>query len=168
MTNRPETDEQNIHIMHDGKFSFSIFEGRHPSWCHLKILQGKTKILIILSQPCGYVGTFIPTASEELGTQILNLFSLDPATTTFVCYTPPSVSIPVEAVDDDDKAFYALAKTLDFMHGPSDDKYEIIRFEWIPATADEPVLERYRAREFPYWYKILPMDVAKLLEGLNT
>lgn len=166
MTNRPETNERDIHIMHDGKFSFSIYEGRHPSWCDLKILQGKAKTLVILSQPHGYVGTFVPIAIEQLGTQILNIFSLDPATTTFVSYAPPTVPLPV--APDEDEAFNVLAEIIRSMHGPSNEKYELITFEWIPTKANEPVLERYRAREFPYWYKILPMDVAKLLEGLNT
>ncbi len=166
MKNTPETNEQDIHIMHNGKFSFSIFEGRHPSWCDLKILQGKTKTLVILSQPRGHIGTFVSTAIAALGAQILNIFSLDPATTTFVYCTPPSVPLPIEL--DEDEAFKALAEILRSMHGPSDEKYELITFEWIPAKGDELVLERYRSGDFPYWHPILPRDVAKILEKLSN
>jgi hypothetical protein len=165
MTNTPQPNERNIHIMHDGKFYFSTLEGIHPSWCDLKILQGKAKTLILLSQPRDYVGkTYIVNAIKQLSTQILNIFGLDPATTIFLHYTPPTIPPPIEL--DKDDPLYPLARLSHTMSGPSDEKYERITFEWIPNSADVPMLTRYYVRDF-YYQPIVPGEAAKLLEELN-
>ena len=165
MTHRPEPDEQGIHIIHDGKFYFSIHEGRHPSWCHVKILQGTAKTLVLLSQPHGYIGTFIATAAEDIATELTNLFGLDPVTTIFVEYTPPTVhtfAIPKgDPSSLNDSIWHAL-------HGVSNEKYERITFQWTSTDTDEPMLKRYSAGDSPFWTCILPGDVAKWCEDLNN
>jgi len=163
--NTPEGNESDIHSIHNGKFYFSIFDGgRHLSWCDLKILQGKNNhTLVILSQPQGYIGTLIATAAEHIATQVTNLFSLDPATTLYFEYTPPTIPTWLEELEDD-----PLANIARYMSGPSDEKYERITFQWAESDTDEPVLERYYAYGKPYWKPILPGDAAKLLlEELN-
>jgi len=165
MTNTHDPDKLDIHIMHDGKFYFSIFEGRHPAWCDLKILQGKAKTLVILSQPHGYIGTSIPVAIRQLTTQILNTNGLDPAKTIFLQYTPPTVPPPIEL--DEDDIVYPLARITNYVFGPSDGKYELITLKWISNSIDEPMLIRYYVQDDPYWEPIIPGKAAKLLEALN-
>jgi hypothetical protein len=164
MKNPPERNESEIHIIHNGKFYFSIFEGRHPSWCNLKILQGKNNSsLVILSQPQGYIGTFIASAAEHIATQVVNLFGLDPALTLFIHYMPPTVDKwPQDLAEDD-----PIAEFVRYFHGPSDEKFDQVTFQWMETDTDEPTLERYYVQVDPYWKRIYPGDVIKLLEQLN-
>ena len=164
MKNLPEENEPEIRIIHDGKFYFSIFEGRHPSWCDLKVLQGAHKTLVILSQPQGYIGMFIANAIEHLVAQISNVFGLDPATTMYLHYTPPTVPSWFHESDRDDP----LAKIARSAFGPSNEKYECIIIKWIKSEPSESVLEQYSVRELPYWKPILPSEAAKLRQELNV
>jgi hypothetical protein len=166
MANTPEINQPDIHIIHDGKFYFSTLGGRHPSWCDLKILQGKAKTLVLLSQPRGYIGTPIVNGIKHLATQITNLFGLEPATTIYVQHTPPTVLPPLELEEDD--PVYPLAQFLRYIDGPSDEKYERIMLDWRMNGVDEPKLLRYYVRDFPDWKPILPGEAAKFLEELNT
>jgi len=160
--NASEENERWIRTTHHGKFFFSLFEGRRPSWCNLKVLQGEDTTLVILSQPQGYRGTFIVNAAEHIATQVTNLFGLDPATTMYIQYTPPTVPHRLEELDDGPLA--AIARSIS---GPSDEKYERITFNWVTSDADEPILERYSVQEFPSWEPLLPREVTKLLQELN-
>jgi hypothetical protein len=161
--NTSESNESDIHSIHNGKFYFSIFDGgRHLSWCDLKILQGKNNhTLVLLSQPQGYSGTFIANAAKHIVTQVTNLFGLDPATTMYIHYTPPTVPLEYEGFEDD-----PLANIVRSLSGPGDEKYERITFQWGEANTDEPILERYYAYGEPYWKPILSGDAARLLGEL--
>jgi hypothetical protein len=117
---------------------------------------------VILSQPHGYVGTFIVNAIEKLAPQILIENGLDPATTIFLHYTPPTVPPPIEL--DKDDPFYPLAHMSHALSGPSDEQFERITFEWIPNPRNEPMLIRCAVRDYQL---ITPGEAAKFLEELN-
>lgn len=163
MKNLPEENEPEIRIIHDGKFYFSVFEGRHPSWCDLKVLQGEHKTLVILSQPQGYIGTFIANAIEHLVAQISNVFGLDPGTTMYLHYTPPTIPSWFYERNTDDP----LAKIARHAFGPSDEKYERIIIKWVKSERGESVLEQYHVHELPDWKLISPSEAAKLPQELN-
>ena len=59
------------------------------SWCHLKVIGGQQKTLVILTSEADNPGTFIANGATVLATQIVNLFDLEPETTIFLERTPP-------------------------------------------------------------------------------
>jgi hypothetical protein len=106
---------------------FSIFPRGHVSWCHLKVIQGQHKTLVIFAHEEDNPGTFIANAAGVLATQVANLFGLQPEATLFLERTPPVDEhaawrqLAAEEIPDRDLPLPILT-----LFDTSDDKYGLL------------------------------------------
>lgn len=148
-------------IRYQGRFVFSIFPRGHVSWCHLKVIQGPHKTLVVLTSE---EDTFIANGATVLATQIVNLFALEPKTTLFLERTPP-VDKHAEWRQWAAKEMPADARPLPIqtLFSTDEDKYERIMFEWSESSDyDQP---RYIAHN-PVWEALTPVEAVKYFQVL--
>lgn len=155
---------EDLRFRYQGRFVFSRFPRGHVSWCHLKVIQGPHKALVIFTKEEDNPGTVIAIGAEVLATQVVNLFGLEPETTLFLERTPPvdrhadwrqwaAKEMPVRE--------HALP--IQTLFSTSEDKYEQIVFEWSESSDyNEP---RYIAHN-PSWAFLKPIEVIKYVQEL--
>lgn len=155
---------ENLRIRYQGRFVFSIFPRGHVSWCHLKVIQGQHKTLVILTTEEDNPGTFIANGAADLATQIVNLFTLEPENTLFLERTPP-VDHHADWRQWAAKEMPADVRLLPIqtLFGTSEDKYERIVLAWSESSDyNEP---RYIASN-PVWEFVKPIEVIKYVQKL--
>lgn len=155
---------EHLHLRYQGRFVFSIFPRGHASWCHLKVIEGPHKTLVIFTKEEDNPGTFIANAAEKLATQVTNLFDLEPASTIFLERTPPVDHdadwrgwVAQETASHDP---FLLVLTLS---STSEDTYEQIVFTWSESSDyNQP---HYLAHN-PAWEVLKPVEMIKYLQEL--
>ncbi len=156
--------KENLHIRYQGRYVFSIFPRGHVSWCHLKVIQGPNKTLVILTSEEDNPGTFIANGAATLATEIVNRFSLEPTTTLFFERTPP-----VDHYADQRQwaakeiPSRALPLPVSTLLGTSEDKYEQIAFTWSESSDYNG--PQYIAHD-PAWQPLKPVEVIRCLQEL--
>ena len=153
-----------LRLRYEGRFVFSKFPRGHVSWCHLKVIQGQHKTLVIFAHEEDNPGTFIANAVGLLATQVANLFGLVPESTLFLERTPPVDEHAgwrqwaTEDLSDHDFSLPILT-----LFGTNEDTYERISFEWSESSDyDEP---RYTAH-CPTWEVQKPIEVIRQFQDL--
>ena len=155
---------EELRLRYQGRFVFSIFPRGHVSWCHLKVIQGSRKTLVILASEEDNPGTFIANGAAALATQIVNFFDLEPATTLFLERTPP-VDKHAEMRQWAAQEMPARARPLpvQMLFGTSEDKYERIVFMWSESSDYNG--PRYTA-DHPTWEVLKPVEVIRQFHEL--
>ena len=156
--------KEDLQLRYQGRFVFSIFPRGHVSWCHLKVVQGPLKTLVILTTEEDNPGTFIANGAAVLATQVVNFFGLEPETTLFLERTPPvdqhadwrqwaAKEIPSRA--------HALP--IQTLFGTSEDKYERIVLQWSESSDyDGP----RSIAHHPAWEILKPVEVIRQFQEL--
>lgn len=155
---------EHLHIRYSGRFVFSKFPRGHVSWCHLKVIQGAHKTLVIFTNEVDNPGTFIANGAGLLATQVTNLFMLEPETTLFLERTRPEDHY-TESRQWAAEHLPASVRRLPVqtVMGTTEDKYEQIVFEWSESSDYNE--SQFIARN-PSWKIIKPVEMIRLLQTL--